>query len=211
MTLNGVGLPAGATMTPTLPTTANPVSSAFAWTTDGGDAGTTQVVTFTATDSASLQAQCSVTLIVNQCQTNADCNDGTLCTTDTCDPGNPNASAGGCVNATITCDACQVCDPGLGVHRGRLHGDADADADRDSYGDADAECHPTGTAPPTATATETPTVTPIPTATFTPVPFCGDGDVGPGETCDDGNMIDGDGCESDCTPSTAMQPYLPGC
>lgn len=31
------------------------------------------------------------------------------------------------------------------------------------------------------------------------VPACGDGRVDPGESCDDGNLIDGDGCESDCT------------
>jgi len=30
-------------------------------------------------------------------------------------------------------------------------------------------------------------------------PFCGDGDVDPGEECDDGNNDDGDGCASDCT------------
>lgn len=26
---------------------------------------------------------------------------------------------------------------------------------------------------------------------------CGDGFVGPGESCDDGNSVDGDGCDSD--------------
>ncbi|MFO7563519.1 MAG: DUF4215 domain-containing protein [Enhygromyxa sp.] len=31
---------------------------------------------------------------------------------------------------------------------------------------------------------------------------CGDGFVGPGEQCDDGNLIDGDGCNSDCTLGT---------
>jgi cysteine-rich repeat protein len=30
-------------------------------------------------------------------------------------------------------------------------------------------------------------------------PFCGDDNVDPGEQCDDGNNVDGDGCESDCT------------
>src|SRR5262249_47526236 len=34
---------------------------------------------------------------------------------------------------------------------------------------------------------------------------CGDGVVDPGETCDDGNAVDGDGCESNCTP-TATRP-----
>jgi cysteine-rich repeat protein len=32
---------------------------------------------------------------------------------------------------------------------------------------------------------------------------CGDGVVGPGEACDDGNDRDGDGCESTCIPSAA--------
>ena len=32
-----------------------------------------------------------------------------------------------------------------------------------------------------------------------PVPVCGDGQVDPGESCDDGNLVDGDGCEADCT------------
>src|SRR5262249_21746087 len=30
---------------------------------------------------------------------------------------------------------------------------------------------------------------------------CGDGTVDPGEPCDDGNAIDGDGCDSNCTPT----------
>jgi cysteine-rich repeat protein len=30
---------------------------------------------------------------------------------------------------------------------------------------------------------------------------CGDGDVGAGEVCDDGNGIDGDGCDRNCTPT----------
>lgn len=35
----------------------------------------------------------------------------------------------------------------------------------------------------------------------TTVAACGDGVVGPGETCDDGNATDGDGCDHDCHPS----------
>jgi cysteine-rich repeat protein len=31
------------------------------------------------------------------------------------------------------------------------------------------------------------------------LPFCGDGQVDPGEQCDDGNTVDGDGCDSNCT------------
>ncbi|MFO7567462.1 MAG: hypothetical protein R6X02_32765 [Enhygromyxa sp.] len=29
---------------------------------------------------------------------------------------------------------------------------------------------------------------------------CGDGELDPGEICDDGNLVDGDGCNSDCVP-----------
>jgi cysteine-rich repeat protein len=35
-------------------------------------------------------------------------------------------------------------------------------------------------------------------------PGCGDGVVDPGEACDDGNDVDGDGCDSDCTLSCVV-------
>lgn len=210
VTLNAVGMPSGATLTPPLPITANPVSSLFSWPTTGGDAGTTHIVSFTATDNANLQASCSITIVVNQCQNNNDCADNSLCTTNTCDPGNPNANAGGCVSTNVVCDACQTCDPGLGC--------------------TGAVCTPiftltptppptltptptvtaTGTQPPTPTVTDTPTMTNTPTRTNTPVPFCGDGNLDVGESCDDGNNIAGDGCEPDCTVSTACSLVYPG-
>ena len=34
-----------------------------------------------------------------------------------------------------------------------------------------------------------------------PEPLCGNGDLDEDEICDDGNMVDGDGCNADCTPS----------
>src|SRR5262245_20091936 len=53
------------------------------------------------------------------CTTVAECDDGSVCTTDTCDPGNPLADVVGCVHATVTCPApgdCQTatCDPYAG-------------------------------------------------------------------------------------------------
>lgn len=33
-------------------------------------------------------------------------------------------------------------------------------------------------------------------------PVCGDRHLDPGETCDDGNLQEGDGCSSDCQPET---------
>lgn len=246
VTLNAVGLPSGATLTPGLPTTANPVSSAFAWATDGGDAGTTHLVSFTATDSASLQASCNVTVVVNQCQSDADCADGSLCTTNVCDPMNPNANAGGCVSANVTCDACQTCDPGLGctgavctpVFSPTATPTSSVTPTATVTTTATQTATPTvtetptvtrtptvtqtpsvtatGTEVPTATMTVTPTVTltptltDTPTLTLTPTPtltptetpvLCGDGQLDPGEACDDGNALDGDGCDSDCTTS----------
>jgi cysteine-rich repeat protein len=38
--------------------------------------------------------------------------------------------------------------------------------------------------------------------TSAPTPFCGDGDVDPGEECDDANNDDGDGCAADCSAET---------
>ena len=61
VTLDVIGLPASATMTPSLPTSGNPVSSLFDWTPDV--AGQT-VVTFTATDLAGHQVSCDLTIDV---------------------------------------------------------------------------------------------------------------------------------------------------
>lgn len=56
---------------------------------------------------------------------------------------------------------------------------------------------PTGTATGTPTQTATRTITATPT--ITPIPVCGDGVRQPEEQCDDGNFIDCDGCDSNCT------------
>lgn len=61
---------------------------------------------------------------------------------------------------------------------------------------------PTWTLPPTetptATASPTRTSTPLPSATPTPTSLCGNGELDPGETCDDGNNANGDCCTADC-------------
>ncbi len=51
------------------------------------------------------------------------------------------------------------------------------------------------TPPPTATATAMPT----PTVSATPLPMCGNAIVEAGEQCDDGNLVNGDGCDNNCT------------
>ena len=210
VTLNAVGVPSGATFTPNLPTTANPVSSVFGWTPGGADAGTTHVLAFTATDDSSLQAQCSVTISVGSCVSNADCQDGNLCTDNVCDPGNPNANAGGCVTTNVTCDACQVCNPSMGC-TGAPCTPVFTDTPTPTFTVTPTPTETaTGTPPPTATITDTPIPTDTPTPTETPVPFCGDGNIDVGENCDDHNMIAGDGCEPDCTVSTACSLVYPG-
>jgi len=107
LTLNAVGLPAGAAMVPGLPTSGKPVSSAFTWTPTTGQLGQ-HVITFTATDQCGEQALCAVTVDVSleNCTDGSDndgdgladcadldcngtpCDDGNFCTvSDTCQAG----------------------------------------------------------------------------------------------------------------------------
>jgi len=51
--------------------------------------------------------------------------------------------------------------------------------------------------PASATATRTPSNSGSPTASPT-IGLCGNGDLDPGETCDDGNNVSGDCCSADC-------------
>ena len=69
VTLNAAGLPPGATMTPPLPASGNPVSSTFTWT--PGAPGTF-VVTFTAIDQTLQQALCSIAVEAQQPPQTAD-------------------------------------------------------------------------------------------------------------------------------------------
>ena len=64
--------------------------------------------------------------------------------------------------------------------------------DDDCDGQVDEGCPPT--------PTPTPTVTPVPaTSTRTATPgLCGNGNVDPGEQCDDGNTVSGDCCSATC-------------
>ena len=41
-------------------------------------------------------------------------------------------------------------------------------------------------------------------------PYCGDGILDPGEECDDGNNIDGDGCDANCTVEEEGEGCTPG-
>lgn len=65
VTLSGSSLPTGATMSPALPVSGNPLSTTFSWMPTAGDVGT-HVLNFTATDLTGLEASCSVTLDVRR-------------------------------------------------------------------------------------------------------------------------------------------------
>lgn len=80
---------------------------------------------------------------------------------------------------------------------------------------------PTSSSTPTLTATSTPTSssTPTPSSTATvdltptptSVPVCADGIVTPAtEACDDGNLIDGDGCDADCRLTAVAETVAAG-
>jgi hypothetical protein len=133
--LNAVGVPGGATLTPSLPTSGNPVSSTFDWTPTAGDLGQ-HVVTFTATDTCGAQALCSITIDVSQedctdgvdndddnlvdCQdpdcAGATCNDGNLCTTgDVCQNLECVGTPVVCPQPDPPCEGGEVCNPGTGL------------------------------------------------------------------------------------------------
>jgi len=104
VTLNASGVPAGVTLTPSLPTEGNPVSSQFTWTPALADAGN-HVVTFSATDQASQQALCAVTI-----QVTSTCGNGTTDPGENCDGGE--CCTLGCRFATWECRASTgECDP----------------------------------------------------------------------------------------------------
>jgi hypothetical protein len=61
--LNVVGLPVGATMTPSVPLVGNPISSLFSWTASDDNIGT-NIIIFTARDNTGQQSLCSLTVNV---------------------------------------------------------------------------------------------------------------------------------------------------
>jgi hypothetical protein len=66
VTLTVTGLPAGATLTPPLPASGNPICTTMNWTPGPAQVGTFTII-FTATDSFGAFATCPVTLLVAEC------------------------------------------------------------------------------------------------------------------------------------------------
>ncbi len=163
VTLNVAGLPAGATMTPPLPTSGNPVSSVLSWTPSVVQEGQ-YIVNFTAIDQTGQQALCSLTLEVsNSCgDGNVDpgeqCDDGNRLPGDCCNPDCEFEPDGTTCNGGAVCggpETCQlgICTPGVGATDGDGDGIIDCldncpvdpnpdQSDIDGDGDGDA-CDPT--------------------------------------------------------------------
>jgi Putative Ig domain len=106
--LNAAGVPQGATMTPQLPTSGNPVSSTFSWTPTLAQAGTYQV-TFSATDQSNQQALCSVTINAVSTCGNATVDPGEQCDGGTCCTPACQYATGVCRPAAGTCDVAESC------------------------------------------------------------------------------------------------------
>jgi len=91
--------------------------------------------------------------------------------------------------------------PGSGLRVG-VDRDEDGTFDRDEIDAGTDPADPSSVAPPpaTPTPTTTPTRTPTSTPSNTPLPpACGDGTVNQvTEQCDDGNLVNGDGCSAAC-------------
>ncbi|HEY2773270.1 MAG TPA: DUF4215 domain-containing protein [Candidatus Binatia bacterium] len=65
--------------------------------------------------------------------------------------------------------------------------------------------------PPQVQGTVAPAATLVADATLAPCPLCGNRRIDPGESCDDGNAVDGDGCSADCQNENCLsQTAAPG-
>lgn len=96
VSLNAAGIPAGASMLPALPTSANPVSSTFSWTPPSNQVGQ-HIVNFSAADPCGVQALCSVTIDVKPV-----CGNSLVETGEQCDQGAANGTTGSCCSASCT-------------------------------------------------------------------------------------------------------------
>jgi Thrombospondin type 3 repeat len=106
--LNAVGLPPGATMTPGLPTSGNPVSSGFSWTPTLAQTGSF-VITFSATDQVDQQALCSVTINVTSSCGNSVVDPGEQCDGGACCTAGCQFATTVCRPAAGSCDVAESC------------------------------------------------------------------------------------------------------
>jgi len=137
------------------------------------------------------------------CLTSATCPSGQTCVAgEACDPA---AVPTGCV-ATSTCGADCRCSPVCGDGMVNQQGETCDDGNSVDTDDCRNDCTRCGDNRMQAADGETCDGTAVPAgrtcrAAGTPAQctFCGDGIRQAGETCDDGNSVDTDGCRNDCT------------
>jgi hypothetical protein len=200
VTLNAVGLPAGATMTPALPVSGTTVSSTFNWTPGISDVGST-IVQYSVTDNKNQQTLCSVTINV-QCNV-ALCGDGNTCTDDTC-------SVSGCVhtNNTAPCNDGNACTTNDVCGGGTCGGGGATNCDDNNVCTTDGCLAQTG-------CTHTPN-----NNSCSDGSFCTTGDAcvggscvgGPAPDCNDNNVCTNDGCnpQTGCTATNNTAPCSDG-
>jgi len=124
------------------------------------------------------------------CQGSGDlpCDDGNLCTDDSCDP----------VTGCKFTPNQVACDDGNECTTGDLCGGGECQAGADLECADDDDCTFDSCDPDTG-------------CVYPPIaPCCGNGIVEGGEACDDGNEIDDDNCENDCTLTTQTVPGFQG-
>lgn len=63
--------------------------------------------------------------------------------------------------------------------------------------------------PPVINGTVTPTAIQTVDADLSPCPVCGNDELDGGESCEDGNTVDGDGCSSDCQNENCVEQTAP--
>lgn len=67
----------------------------------------------------------------------------------------------------------------------------------------------TAAKPPTISGTVTPTATKVVNGLLPPCPVCGNAEIDGGETCDDGNTVNNDGCNSSCQNEKCVTQTAP--
>ncbi len=123
------------------------------------------------------------------------CADGNVCTDDACDP------AIGCVNTNnmVACDDGDACTAGDNCGGGVCVSGSPLSCDDGLFCNGMETCDPAVGCMSAGNPCPTGTICTEISGTCDLITACGDGVLDPGETCDDGNVLDGDCCSANCT------------